>query len=217
MNDLSLVPLAQVAAACGVTPEQARRYVQRGLLPGRKIAGVWLVSAAHADTLRLNQPRRGRPLLETAAWDQILAGDIDISDPWRYANRGTMTRWFGGEPLLEEILRFGNLIVSGVHASRHYGGMLPPLPGSADLYLPASAADQDDPDSPCHWLHQDPFGGITIRAVNDLLWPRLVEHALTDESTGTLHAPPAAVALDLAMSPHARECDVAEQIAAALQ
>ncbi len=214
------VSLEAAAAILDVSSEQARRYVQRGLLPARKIAGVWLVSAAHADGLRWGRPRPGRPLAPAAAWERIIAGDIDLDDPWRYVNRGAISRWTGTPPMIEAMLAHDDIIVSGVHASRPYGGLLAPHPTEAAVYRRRPA----EPDhssytargTPTRGLVPDPLGGVAIRTVPDHIWDLAKPHTIRDDATGLRAAPAAAVALDLALSPHPRERDIADRIASHL-
>ena len=181
---------------------------------------MWLVSAAHAAALRWGQPRRGRPLSEREAWSRIIAGDIELDDPWRFANRGKLTRWSATPPMLDGLLHRSDVIVSGVHASRMYSGLLEPLPDEAQMYVLNESldADHDDPAHLTRWLAEDRFGAVAIRGVGSHGWGDLCAACTSNEDgTEMRYAPPAAVALDLAISEHPRERDLADIIAGTLR
>lgn len=215
-----LVPLRTAAEMLGVGPEQVRRYVQRGLLPADKIGSVWLVSTAHVTGLRCGQPRRGRPLSSGAAWKAILAGDVDIDDPWRHINRGVITRWVGTPAMIADLLCRADVVVSGVHAAyARHGALLDPLADEAQIYADAHSASD-----PVRGFVRSGAGSLIVRTVDPAGWELLMSAARSSDdpstrafgSPHTLYAPAAAVALDLAISPHAREQDIAVALAAAL-
>ena len=218
MTNLDLVPLATAAQILDIGPEQVRRYIERGLLPAAKVGNVWLTSAAHVRGLRFGTPRRGRPLSPAAAWQSIIAADVDIDDPWRHVNRGRISRWAGTPAMIDELLCRSDIVVSGVHAARAHGALLDPLPDEAQVYAAASP----DPSSgeirgALEGFVPSGLGQLVVRSTDQSAWPLLVSVAspavdpdvLAHGSPHTLYAPPAAVALDLAVSPHAREQDVA--------
>lgn len=217
-----LVPLRDAARILGVGAEQVRRYVHRGILPAEKIGNVWLTDAAHVRGLRFAPPRCGRPLAPQAAWASILAGGIDIDDPWRHANRGEVTRWHATAGQIDNLLRHPEVIVSGVHAAQVHGALLDPAPDEAQIYV--SAASNADHIRPLAELTSSGFGSLLVRRVDSATWPQLHEAAapapdpnrLQFGSPATRYAPPPLVALDLAVSPHPREQDHAEAIARSL-
>ena len=217
-----LVPLRDAARMLGVGAEQVRRYVHRGILPAEKIGNVWLTGAAHVRGLRFAPPRSGRPLAPRVAWASILAGDIDVDDPWRFANRGEITRWRAAADQVAEVVRRRDVVVSGVHAAQVHGALLDPAPDEAQIYVPA------DVDAGrfglLTGLARSGFGSLLVRHVDPAAWPQLQAAAepapdpgrLRFGSPSTRYAPQPLVALDLAVSPHPREQDHAEAIARAL-
>ena len=215
-----LLPLSAAAEMLGVGPEQVRRYVQRGLLPADKIGRMWLVPAAHVTGLRCGQPRRGRPLSSGAAWKAILAGDVDVDDPWRHSNRGAITRWVGTPAMIADLLLRTDIVVSGVHAARaRHGALLDPLAEEAQIYADAHAGTD-----PLRGFVRSGTGSLIVRAVAPAGWQLLLSAARPSDdpstlafgSPHTLYAPAAAVALDLAISPHPREQDLAAALAVTL-
>ena len=219
MTTLDLVPLATAAQILDVGPEQVRRYIVRGLLPADKVGNLWLTSAAHVRSLRFGAPRRGRPLSPTAAWQSIIAGNIDIDDPWRHSNRGRISRWSGTAAMLDELLCHSDVVVSGIHAARAHGAFLDPLPDEAQVYLPTALTQPPahDHQSPLEGFVPSGLGQLVVRSVDQPSWSQLLSiahpaddpDALPYGSPHTLYASPAVAALDLAVSPHAREQDVA--------
>lgn len=217
------VPLRDAARILGVGAEQVRRYVHRGILPAEKIGNVWLTDAAHVRGLRFAPPRSGRPLAPQAAWASILAGNIDIDDPWRHANRGEITRWHAATDQIADLLCHPDVIVSGVHAAQVRGALLDPVPDEAQIYV-AATTDADRTGS-LDGLTRSGFGSLLVRCVDPSAWPQL--HAASSPapdpdrlqfgSPATRYAPPPLVALDLAVSPHPREQDQAEAIARSLR
>ena len=224
MPSADLVPLAVAAGILGVGSEQVRRYVQRGILPADKIGSVWLTSAAHARALRFAPPRRGRPLAAEAAWESIIGGDIDIDDPWRHVNRGRLTRWAATAGAVADLVCRHDVIVSGVHAARRHGALLDPAPDEAQVYVAESVLRRADGtgDGLLAGLVRFGLGTVVVRAVPAASWDRALEASLCADAAPRLpfgspltrYALPAAVALDLAVSPHAREQSVAAALAA---
>ena len=217
-----LVPLRVAAEMLGVGVEQVRRYIQRGVLPGDKFGSVWLTSAAHVRALEFAPPRAGRPLTADAAWDAILAGDIDLNDPWRYANRGRLSRWAASWGAVGDLVCRSDIIVSGVHAARVFGALMDPAPKEAHVYVPESALQRtrDDLNGALSCLVPYGFGTVQVHAVPDSSWdrvvaacPRVDEYAAPRWATAnTRYVPKSAVALDLVVSPYAREQDIADAL-----
>lgn len=216
--------LAEAGGVLGVGSEQVRRYVLRGILPGMKMGNAWVVPRAHVRGLAAGQPRRGRPIAERTAWERIAAGDVDIGDPQKYANRGRLTRWSAKPGPFSDFIGADGIAASGIRAaSSLYGALLEPVPCEAQVYASEAllAGDRSSPRHILYGLEPDPIGGILIRAVGEGAWDILeaaarrangdnkskqFQSALPD---GALCAPPAAVALDLATSEHPRENDAA--------
>lgn len=209
--------VTEAARVLGVGPEQVRRYIIRGLLPAVKIAHCWVLSAADVHALAEAPPRAGRPLAHAAAWRSIIAGDIDLTDPHRYANRGTLSRYSAGTPMVAALLANPDVVVSGAHAAPAYVNMLAPLADEAHIYINAGARLDDIPAA--RGLAADPVGRVQLRAVSPECWDGLRARSVRAADThpalpaGALCAPAAAVVLDLWCSPHPREQRLAEQIA----
>ena len=219
-----LVPLAAAAQILDVGPEQVRRYVERGLLPAVKFGNVWLTSAAHVRGLRSGPPRVGRPLSPAVAWQSIVAGEIDVGDPWRHCNRGRISRWAGTPAMIDDLLCHRDLVVSGVHAARVHGALLDPAADEAHVYLPSAlrqTAAVDQPEWPLEGFVRSGLGQVVALTLDQPEWNLLLSiasvaacpDALGFGAPHTLYAPPAVAALDLAVSPHAREQDVAVDMA----
>ena len=225
MASTGFVTLAEAGSLLGVGGEQVRRYVARGLLPATKIANAWVLPAAHVDAFRAGVPRDGRPLSQRAAWDCIVSGDIDLDDPHRYINRGDLSRWKGTSGTITDLIARDDVVVSGIHAALVYGALLDPLPTEAQLYV--------EPQSPVIsgsgllagiGLVPDPLGTVIVRSVGAESWNMLrTASSPCGEATrnpglppSALYAPPAAVALDLALSPHPRERYAADQVVQSL-
>lgn len=212
-NSLHLVTAPEAADAMGVTAEQVRRYVRSGLLPATKKAGVWLLPGSHVDALAGRRPNGGRPLSCAAAWRHILAGSVDMADPYRYRNRGLVTRLSGSPVQVQQVLQHPDIMIGGIHAGMLHGAMLGPLPDEAQFYLPLSAASRvPEHMRPWSWLAPDPIGEVVARVVPDDLWPRLVTASVpahgdppVEGAPAARYAPAALAMLDLAVSPHARE------------
>ncbi len=78
-SDAELVPIAEAAARLGISPEATRKRIQRGTLPGRKVAGAWYVDAKAVPAEPagpLATPPSGRP----DAVPTSLAGRPDDAD-----------------------------------------------------------------------------------------------------------------------------------------
>ena len=102
----------------GVGGEQVRRYVARGLLPATKIANAWVLPVAHVAAFREGRPRDGRPLSQEAAWACIVAGDVDLDNPHRYANCGALSRWMGTSGAVADFMAREDIVVSGTPGAK---------------------------------------------------------------------------------------------------
>lgn len=211
-----VMALTEAARVLGVTREQVRRYITRDLLPAMKIAHSWVVPAADVHALAEAPPRVGRPLTSAAAWRGIIAGDINLEDPHRYANRGALSRYSAGPGMVATLLADAEVVVSGAHAAPVYLDMLPPLADEAQVYV--RAGDWDAGGRLAVGLVADPLGRVHLRAVPPQQWDVLrAESAPAGETRPTLSAdalcaPPAAVVLDMWCSPHPREQRLAAEI-----
>ena len=219
-----LFTLAEAGEVLGIGSEQVRRYVLRGILPGVKMGNIWVVPRAHVRGIASGQPRRGRPMSERSAWELIAAGDVDIENPQKYANRGRPARWSARPGPFSDFLGADGVVVSGIRAaSALYGALLEPVPCEAQVYVSEEllAGDRSSPGHILYGLDPDSLGRVLIRAVGEGAQGILEGATRRADSgnkskqfesslpEGALCAPPAAVALDLAVSEHPRESDAA--------
>ena len=205
-----LVSIVEAARLLEIGVEQARRYVRNGDLPAVRFGNSLAVPRAYVLGLRRGRPSRGRPLSPKNCWEKIANDDVDIDNPFRYRNRGVLSRWNINSADLSEAEKNPEVIVSGVAAGHHYGALLAPLPDAGVLYIRLSefADPTEDPFGPLGAARGgDPFTKVDVRVVADDYWDIAIQ--ASDYSNGIRYAPPAAAALDLAVSPDPREQDVA--------
>lgn len=221
MASAGFVTLGEAGRLLGVGSEQVRRYVNRGLLPATKIANVWVLPAAYVDAFGAGVPRDGRPLSQRAAWECIISGGINLDDPHRYINRGDVSRWSGTPGAVAELVARDDIVLSGIHAAQAYGALLDPLPTEAQVYVgPSSPAISPTELLVGAGLAIDPLGAVVVRSVVAESWDLLQAVSLPFGERrhnfgippSALCAPIPAVAVDLVLSPHARERYVADQI-----
>lgn len=213
MSSTGFMTLAEAGTVLGVGVEQVRRYIHRGLLPAAKTANIWLVPAEQVRGFKHCRPRRGRPLSERVAWEQILAGRVDLDDPHRYDSRGAVSRWHATPGMVADLLDRGDIVVGGSRAAKTHGALLDPPADAAHVYVAeASITRPDSADSPVCGFTPDRLGPVVVRAVTGGSW-RLLRDA-SRPAGAALHAPPAVAALDLATSPHPREQHAAETLLA---
>ena len=212
VNTTGFMTLAEASAALGVGVEQVRRYIHRGLLPATKMASTWLVPATHVRGFQHSRPRRGRPLGQRTAWEHILAGRVDLDDPYRYDSRGVVSRWHATPGMVTDLLNRGDVVVGGVHAAKAHGALLDPFFDAAHVYVAEAAiADPASDGAPTCGFIADRLGPVVVRAVVGEAW-QLLRAASCTTGAAALHAPAAVAALDLATSPHPREQHAAETI-----
>ena len=210
MVTLDLVSIAEAASMLGIGTEQTRRYVRNGDLPAVRFGNSLAVPRACVLGLRHGRPSRGRPLSSSNCWKKIANGEVDIDNPSRYRNRGTLSRWNMNPADLEEAAKNPAVAVSGVAAGHHYGALLAPIPDAGALYV-RQREFTDPSENPLGPLGAarggDPLAKVEVRVISDDVWDMAI--GAGDYSSGIRYAPPAAVALDLAVSPDPREQDVA--------
>ena len=216
-----LVTAAEAAEAWGVSTEQIRRYARAGVLPSVKKAGVWLVPGKHVRALLLGcRPSGGRPLSCCAAWREIFAGGSPLHvDPYRYRNRGAVTRWSGSSDSVRQLLAHPDIVIGGIHAGEIHGALLCPLPDEAQVYLSRSVAAESSSAHPCSALEPDPLGEVVARVIPDEIWPQLVASSVPSSQAppdwmgeSGLYAPVSLTILDLLESPHSRERSAAADL-----
>ena len=209
LADDGLMTAAEAGAVIGVTRQSVPHYVQRGLLPGTKLANrLWVVPAGYVYCFV--RPRWGRNLLQQRAWDCILEGQVDLDDPHRYAYRGTVSRWSGEPDVVAALMKRRGVVVGGAHAAVARGALLDPLAGEARVYVAEASIDSGPSDTdPTRGLVADPLGEVVVRSVAADSWRRLRRCVKTQD--GVLYATAAAAAVDMLLSPHPRERQAAEE------
>ena len=214
MSAAGLLSISEAVDRLGVSNEQVRRYIQRGLLPAAKLANNWVIPSAELQAFVENRPSRGRPLSSAVAWAEILDSEADINDPHRYTNRGVLTRWNGTPGAIADLMLRSDIVVSGMYAAQYFGALLPPLPDEARIYVEQSTASDV-----MEGFVADPLGRVIVVAVTAGNW-RTLQTASThphdpyDKPMPVTApcAPETVVALDLVVSPHPRERNVAEML-----
>lgn len=205
-----LLSLADASALLDVSSERVRQLVVAGDLPGVRFGNAWAVSREAIDARRQVSNRRGRPLSARRAWDQIAAGDVDLSNVSRYRNRGEVHRYEMSAADLEFVSGQDRAIVSGVVAANGFGELLQADDAEADLYLSASLHDEL---GSLVAAVPDQLGGVILRVVLDAVWPFAESVAVNEgQAAGERLAPRAAVALDLMESGDPRHWVAAENL-----
>jgi hypothetical protein len=179
-----LLPLADAASLLGVSVERVRQLVVGGQLPGQRFGNVWVVPKDAVAARRHSPGVRGRPLGPVKAWQEILAGSIDLLHPGRYQRRANVVRCEMSRADASALQEMAGALLGGVRAAIDFGEQLAP-DDNVDLYLSAgSFAGLDERAA----YVPDAAGRIALRVVDDDAWGLLPKGLL---------APQAAVALDL--------------------
>ena len=208
LADAGLMTAAEAGAVIGVTRQSPPLYVQRGLLPGTKLAnGMWVVPAGYVYGFK--RPARARPLVQQRAWDCVLEGRPDPDNPHLYAYRGAVSRWSGDADAVTALLERHDVVVGGVHAAVVDGAQLHSRPDAAHVYVAEEAMNGCLSGGLVRGLVADPLGEVVVRAVATDSWQRLRRATRTEG--GVSYAPGAAAALDMLLSPHPRERQAAEE------
>ena len=124
--------------------------------------------------------------------------------------------------MVSSLLASSEVVVSGMHAAAEYADMLDPLPGEAQLYIEDGWQQRLGPRHPMRGLAPSPLGRVQVRAVSAAIWDALRERSVLADVRAAQNgagqvAPAAAVALDLCVSPHPREQQVAGAIIESLR
>jgi hypothetical protein len=179
-----LVPLAVAADLLGVSVERVRQLVVGGQLPGQRFANVWVVPKDAIAARRHSPGVRGRPLGPRRAWQELVAGPIDLQRPGRYQRRANVVRCQMSRADSDSLPEMVGALRSGVLAAIDLGAELAQDDG-VDLYLSAKSF---------HGLEAriafvpDAAGRVVLRVVDDDAWNLIPDGAV---------APRNAVALDL--------------------
>lgn len=200
MSMSDLLPLADAADLLGLSVERVRQLVVAGQLPGQRVAKVWVVPRDAVVARRHSPGASGRPLGPVHAWQELLAGDLDLQRPGRYQRRASLVRCDMSRADSDALPKLVGAMVGGVQAAIQLGEQLAP-DDSLDLYL--SAASFRDLDAQVAFV-PNAVGRVALRAVDDAAWNLLPERAV---------APKAAVALDLLESGDPRHWIAGEHLA----
>jgi hypothetical protein len=179
-----LVPLADAADLLGLSVERVRQLVVGGQLPGQRFANVWVVPKDAIAARRHSPGVRGRPLGPQRAWQEILAGPIDLQSAGRYQRRANIIRCDMSQADVGALPEMVGALIGGVRAAIDLGEQLA-LDDSVDLYLPAESFHGLDARVA---FVPDAAGRVALRVVDDAAWKLIPDGAL---------APRNAVALDL--------------------
>ena len=179
-----LVPLAAAADLLGVSVERVRQLVVGGQLPGQRFANVWVVPKDAIAARRHSPGVRGRPLGPRRAWQEILAGPIDLQRPGRYQRRANVVRCQMSRADSDSLPDMVGALLGGVRAAIDLGAELA-QDDSVDLYL--SAKSFHGLDARIAFV-PDAAGRVVLRVIDDDAWNLIPEGAV---------APRNAVALDL--------------------
>ena len=179
-----LVPLAVAADLLGVSIERVRQLVVGGQLPGQRFANVWVVPKDAIAARRYSPGVRGRPLGPRRAWQEILAGPIDLHRPGRYQRRANIFRCDMSRADADALPEMVGALIGGVRAAIDLGEELA-LDDIVDLYLPAESFRGLDARIA---FVPHAAGRVALRVVDDSAWQLIPKSAV---------APRNAVALDL--------------------
>ena len=157
------LPVADAARFLGLSPQRVRALVAEGNLPGRKVAGRWLVERSAVER-RLHDPKlSGRPYSSAHAWGLIALAEGEPA-AWLDASSRSRLRRLLREHELRDILpalvRRGrrlklrahasdlprieaelDVVRSGVSAAVEHGLEIV-APGVLEAYLPARRLSQ---------------------------------------------------------------------------
>lgn len=204
-----LISLADASALLGVSAERVRQLVVAGDVPGVRFGNAWAVPRDAIVARRQASNRRGRPLGPKRVWQAIGAGDVDLSNPSRYRNRGEVHRYSMSAADGLHLVSHDLAVQSGVAAAIAHGVPLSLEQSETDLYIPAAmfagldalvAAVADD------------LGSVVLRVVRQEVWSLV--HEASRFTDGRTVAPAAAVALDLMDSGDPRHWLAAERLVA---
>jgi excisionase family DNA binding protein len=209
---LDFVSVSDAADSLNLSSARVRLLAANGGLPAAKVGGRWLVERSGLEQRRARGSRGGRRFSPVNAWAVLrLAASGEAVDPLDPATRSRLRRLLSLEgleglaPRLErraEVRRYSGhpgeiahlladkrLVASGVSAARAID--LDLMSGrEADGYISASALDAFVGEHALSPAAEAGAANVTLRVVSDDVW--------TGSLAGCVHAPEAAVALDLA-------------------
>jgi hypothetical protein len=185
----------------GVSVERVRQLVVAGDLPGRRFGNAWAVPRDALVARRHYSRSGGRPLSCLHAWNELVAGGVDLSRPGRYQRRAAVVRCEMSLADADSLSRVAGALEGGVNAAITFGAALA-ASDSRDLYLPRDMYDKLDSFVA---VVLSPLGPIRLRVVDDDAWEVIPRADV---------APRGAVALDLLDSADPRHWVAAEALVA---
>lgn len=205
--DRDLLPLAGAAALLGVSAERVRQLVIAGDLPGVRMGNAWVVPSKAVVARRHQANRRGRPLGPRRAWEEMLAGSVDLGAVGRYRHRASMHRGRLASGDLAFVSDHEGVLIGGVAAAVRYGEPLVDDHTAAVLYLSASLNEQL---SRSVAFVEDGLGPVVLAVIDDSVWP--LASRRQDKRDASRLAPRAAVAVDLMASDDPRHWLAADHL-----
>jgi len=196
---------SEVAKRLHVSEARVRALIERGALPGRKLANRWLVPAHALHNSSITARVEGRPFSSENAWGLLFLASGKPAE-WlsaversrlkarlkaprfpfasRFRRRANVAYLRGDERALRKIVGDDQFVRSGVSAAEHHNVDVV-APGVVEGYLPKERLAKLSHE---HALRAVPEGSanLIVRAVDDL-WPFRSERV----------APEAVVAVDL--------------------
>jgi excisionase family DNA binding protein len=208
---LDFVSVSDAADSLNLSSARVRLLAANGGLPAAKVGGRWLVERSGLEQRRARGSRGGRRFSPANSWAVLRLASGEVVDTLDPATRSRLRRLLSLEglvglaPRLErraEVRRYSGhpgeiahlvadkrLVASGVSAARAID--LDLMSGrEADGYIPASALDAFVGEHALSPAAEVGAANVNLRVVSDDVW--------TDSLAGRVHAPQAAVALDLA-------------------
>jgi excisionase family DNA binding protein len=224
---LDFVSVSDAADSLNLSSARVRLLAANGSLPAAKVGGRWLVERSGLEQRRARESRGGRRFSPANAWAVLLLASGEVVDPLDPATRSRLRRLLSLEglvglaPRLErraEVRRYSGhpgeiahlladkrLVASGVSAARAID--LDLMPGrEADGYIRASDLDAFVGEHALLAAAEASLANVILRAVSDDVW--------ADSLAGRVHAPEAAIALDLAEESDPRSNSAGEKLLA---
>lgn len=152
------LPVADAARFLGLSPQRIRALVAEGNLPGRKVAGRWLVERSAVEQRRRDPRLSGRPHSAAHAWGLIALAEGEPAAWLDASNRSRLRRLLREHDLqdiLPSLVRRGrrlklrahasdlvriaaepDVVRSGVSAAAEHGLEIV-APGMLEVYVPA--------------------------------------------------------------------------------
>ena len=194
-----LLSLAEASGVLGLSVERVRQLVVSGQLPGRRFGNVWVVPLDAIAARRHSPGVRGRPLSAMRAWEEIVAGRVELPKAGRYHRRADLVRCEMSRADAGALPERVGALIGGVAAAVEHGELLA-ADEHADVYLPRSAFAGLD--SLVAFI-PDPVGSVALLVVDDEAWALIPAGGV---------APRGAVALDLLESGDPRHWIAAEHL-----